>query len=158
AMQRGRRFIKSLNSEFPHIKILFLLGPSLTHDQVRGGRDGYSLLAPFVEGMCQAAGPGTQITDGFEQSYNYRTRASFEEGRNDILAARELFTDKQAFDRVMKVGFGLWLDYGSNVQTWRADRPDLNYFHPETWQTAIYHALGQADEYVWIYTQEMNWW
>jgi hypothetical protein len=46
------------------LKILCLFGPALS----LAGQS-YDLLAPFPEGMCRAATPGTTIIDGYEQSY-----------------------------------------------------------------------------------------
>ncbi len=132
----------------------------MTYDfeRTQGDKAPYLLLAPFIEGMCQGADAGTQITDAFEQSYNYRSRTAFEVGRANILAARQLFTDKAAFDRHMHVGFCLWIDYGSNRRPWSPTEFDHNYFQPQTWQNAVHYALSYSDKYLWVHTERLNWW
>ncbi len=160
AIHRGEQVMKAINAEFPNIQILCLFGPALRWDCSRGGNDRYLLLVPFIEGMCRAADAGTRITDGFEQSYGYRTRTSFRQGRKDILGARHLFEDKKAFDDHMRVGFGIWIDNGSNKQPWQTDTAkfNLNYFQPASWQNAIYYALQNSDHYIWVYSEQLNWW
>jgi hypothetical protein len=159
--ERGSEFMKVINSEFPNIKILCLLGPALTYGQQRADKGGYSLLAPFVEGMSAAADAGTEITDGFEQSYMYRTQTSFAQGRKDILAARNGFANPSLYDKAMRVGFGLWMDNGSNGPTgrpWDPTKFSTNYFQPDTWQSAIYYSLSYSDKYVWVYSEAFDWW
>lgn len=154
-MERGEEFMRAINSEFPNIKILCLFGPALSLN----GKS-YDLLAPFLEGMCRAATPGTQIIDGYEQAYGFRTKEAFEEGRRTMKErSRALFQDKAAFDRVMRAGFGLWLDNGSNRRGgWFPDSPEKNYFQPDTYQQAVHYALSYSDRYVWIYSERLNWW
>jgi hypothetical protein len=158
ARARGQQFMRAVNAQFPNIKIFFLFGPTLTHQHEQYNQKGYMLLAPFVEGMCQAADAGTKITDAYEQSYGYRTLLSFKSGRETILSSREAFEDKAAFDRVMRVGFGLWLDNNSGKRGWHPDEPSRNVFQPNTWQTAINGALQYSDEYVWLWNERLNWW
>ncbi len=158
AIRRGEQFIKAVNARLPTTQILCLFGPALSYDQSQGGQTGYALLAPFVEGMCRGADIGTRIADGFEQSYMYRTEASFQVGRKDILTARSLFEDKKAFDDHMQVAFGLWMDNDSGKHPWQTDEFELNYFQPDTWQRAIYYALHYSDHYIWVYSQAFNWW
>ena len=158
ARKRGQEAMRAINREFPNIRIFFLFGPTLSYNAGRGGSTGYSLLAPFIEGMCVAADGGTRITDGYEQSYNYKFPTSFIEARKQITGARETFDDKSAFDHVMRVGFGLWLDNDSGKWGWHPDDPSQNWFTPKEFQSAVYNALSQADEYVWVYSERFNWW
>jgi hypothetical protein len=156
--QRGEQFIRAVNAELPNAKILCLFGPGLTFGNERAGKQQYALLAPFIEGMCRGADAGTRIIDGCEQSYMYRTRAGFAAGREDMLLARTTFADPGLFDRRMRVGFGLWLDNGSNDRPWDLNDFDNNYFLPATWQNAIHWGLSTSDEYVWVYSQTPDWW
>lgn len=158
ARYRGEQFMGTICSEFDSPKILMLFGPALTSSYQRGGKHDYRLLAPFVEGMCRGADGGSQIIDGFEQSYGYRTTLAFAEGRKAILAARETFSDKQAFDHFMRVGFGLWNDCDSGHRGWYPDQPELNYFQPDTFQTAVFGGLSYSDEYVWVWREKLGEW
>jgi hypothetical protein len=157
AILRGRQFMQAINKEFPNIQILCLFGPSFSYSYERGGQTKYNLIAPFIEGMCLAADEGTRITDGYEQSYMYRFRTSFEVGRREILAGRNAFDDQKAFDRVMRVGFGLWTDNDSGKHPWSTTDFDANFFQPNTYQSAIYNALSHCDNYVWVYCERLSW-
>jgi hypothetical protein len=158
ARDRGRELMRAVNAEFPNIKILCLFGPSLTHSNLLVSNHHYRLLAPFIDGMCQVATPGTQIIDGFETSYGYRTQVSFDNGRETQLASWDTFEHKSDFDRVMRVGFGLWMDNNSGHLGWHPDEPLLNHFRPDTWQTAIFSALTRTDEYVWVWHERYDLW
>jgi hypothetical protein len=158
ARRRGREFIRAVNSQLPNAKILCLFGPSLTFGMQRSGEAVYSLLAPFIEGMCGAADAGTRIIDGYEQSYMYRTRQSFAAGRRDVQLARQAFADPSLYDRAMRVGFGLWMDFDSGKRPWDTRTFENNYFQPDTWQDAVYHGLCASDGYVWVYVERLNWW
>jgi hypothetical protein len=68
ARERGQQFMRSVNAQFPGIRIFFLFGPTLTHQHQQYDQKQYMLLAPFIEGMCQAADAGTTIADAYEQS------------------------------------------------------------------------------------------
>ena len=158
ARYRGEQFMSVICSEFPSPKVLMLFGPTLTAAEMRGGKHDYRLLAPFIEGMCRGADGGAQIIDGYEQSYGYRIPLAFAEGRKSILAAREIFQDKAAFDRVMRVGFGLWTDCDSGHRGWYPRQPELNHFQPDTFQSAVFGALSYSDEYVWVWREKLGEW
>ncbi len=158
ARKRGQEVMQAINSEFPDIRILCLFGPSCTAVRLATNNHHYRLLAPFIDGMCSVATPGTQIIDGYEQSYGYRTEVLFKDGRAAQKASRKLFVDKTAFDRVMRVGFGLWMDNNSGQLGWHPNEVQLNYFQPDTWQTAIYYALAYSDEYVWTWHEKFDVW
>ena len=158
AKQRGEEFIRAVNSQVPNAKILCLFGSALTFGEQRSGEDGYNLLASFLEGACSAGDAGTRVIDGFEQSYMYRTKTSFREGRKDNQLARLTFADPTAFDRGMRVGFGLWMDNDSKKRPWDTQNFVNNLFQPDTWQDAIHYSLCASDEYVWVYVERLNWW
>jgi len=158
ARQRGREIMRAMNSEFPDIKVMFLLGPGYTTAHTVAGNHKYRLLLPFIDGMCEVAAQGTQIIDGYEQSYGFRTPISFEDAVANQKQAKNFFQDKNAFDRVMRVGFGLWMDNNSGAIGWHPTEPEKNHFQPGTWQTAIHYALKNSDEYVWIWHERYNLW
>jgi hypothetical protein len=158
ALERGQQFMRAVNAQFPGIQIFFLFGPTLTQSHQQYDQEQYMLLAPFIEGMCRAADEGTTITDAYEQSYGYRTALAFKSGRQKILASRAIFDDKAAYDRVMRVGFGLWLDYNSGKRGWHPEDPSRNHFQPNTWQNAINGAMQYSDRYVWLWNERLNWW
>jgi len=144
ATERGQQFMKAINAEFPDVKILCLYGPTRTGFTPAWQ---YDLLKPFIEGMCDTAASGTEIIDGYKQYPNYRDESSFIKARRDTIkgSARDQFADKGAFDRVMRAGFCLQLD---EPVFWRR----------KAFQTALHHALSHSDEYVWVFSERVNWW
>lgn len=144
AIERGQQFVGAINREFPDVKILCLYGPTRTGFAPAWQ---YDLLRPFIEGMCRAAATGTEIIDGYKQFPNYREESSFKNARQDTIkgSSRTKFTDKAAFDRVMRAGFCLQLD---EPVLWRR----------KAFQTAIHYALSHTDEFVWVFSERVNWW
>jgi len=162
ARKRGQEFMQAINAEFPDITILALFGPSLVNQRLKvDPRDkvAYSLLADFYDGMMAVATPQTTLVDGFEQSYPYRTEASFREARKLILeVGKELSSFPAAFARHLRAGFGLWMDYNSGRLGWHPEDLTRNHFTPNSFQSAVHFALKHSDRYVWIYTERLNWW
>ncbi len=154
AKLRGRQVMQAINSEYPGVQILFLFGPSFSDYHIREGNDKYLLLTYFIEGMADAADSGTHITDGYEQSYSYRIPAAFRDGREAILDAKHLFTDKAVFDRVMRVGFGLCLDDDTGF----ANDPASIAQRLPAKKSAVYNALLYTDRYVWTWHATWNGW
>src|SRR6185437_10528212 len=99
---------------------------------------------------------GTEIIDGFEQSYGYRVEQAFASGRESILRASDRY--KRPFNNVMRVGFGLWTDNGSGQRGWWPDQPEKNYFRPATWQNAVHFSLAYSDQYVWVWREKIHEW
>jgi hypothetical protein len=153
--QRGAEFMRAINGEFPEVKILLAWGPATSLRD--NGR--YDLLAPFVDGMAAVATPSTQLIDGYEQAYGYKDRVNFEKGRTEMkVKSRELFKNKAAFDRIVRSGFGLWLDYNSARKPWGMSDFSTHHFSPDQFENAVRSALDVSDRYVWIYSERLNWW
>jgi hypothetical protein len=159
ARQRGREIMRAINSEFPDIKMLCLFGPSGSLRGVEDQGGAYYLLAPFYEGMCEVATPGTQLIDGYELAYGFLKQQEFEHGRErQLVDARKLFKNKDNFDRFVRAGFGLWMDNPWSKNDWDPVHVERNFFTPEKWQTAIHYALKYSDEYVWVWHEKYNLW
>ncbi len=149
---------------YPDLTVFLTFGYSLAWKQTDGGRKplaecSYGLLAPFLDGMIEAARGRTRIVDGHELSYGYREAAAFIAARRAIASdAAAMAADRAAYGRVVSAGFGLWLDYDWRKKGWNTRDPEKNYFTPAGFETAFRAALEQCDEYVWIYTETPRWW
>ena len=150
---RGREFMQAFNSEFEGLTILLPLGFDLaSHDP-----EEYRLLAPFLDGMLEAATPGTLIFDGWEWAYGYKNESQFEKARQIILErGAERTTAEVEFGRHYRASFGLWIDYSGKV--WDGEDFSKNYFTPDEFEQAVRSALKYTDRYVWIYSHKANWW
>jgi hypothetical protein len=164
ARRRGREVMSAFQEGFPGLTVLLTFGHSLPRTKSRGGQVplsgcDYGLLAPFLDGMVEAAEGGSRVVDGFELSYGYRDRAKFDEGyrlmKEGVLP---IVADGQKYGRVTSAGFGLWLDYDWRKEGWEAVDPSKNYFTPGSFEASLRRALERSDEFVWIYTETPRWW
>lgn len=151
----GRDFMSALTQEYPGINILLTYGYHLAG---RGGgkpeSNEYALLSSFLDGMRKAASPGSLIIDGWEFSYGYKMDDQFKAARDLIYkeAGERPVTDRAGS---WQCGFGIWLD---NRQVWHGNDFAGNYFTPEEFLASLRFGMKYADRYVWIYSQEANWW
>jgi len=154
AKKRGEEFMRAINSEYPGITILCLLGPSFDREN-----EDYGLLPAFYEGMCREADPNSRIIDGYEQAYHFKQEADFRFGRKVMKEeARKFFSDSSLYDKFIRPGFGLFLDAKSRENGWHPDEPEKNFFTAEQWEKSVNLALLYSDEYVWIYSERLSWW
>lgn len=159
--ERGREFIRAINQEYRNLSILMLFGPSLTYRAQGEGalkNTGYSLLAPFCDGMAEAATSNTTLIDGYEFAYSYRTPDEFAQGRRTILSSIDKSLNPQALGKRLRVGFGIWADYDSLKRGWHPEDFSKNYFTPAQLRASLHHALNASDQYVWVYSERLRWW
>jgi hypothetical protein len=155
--ERGKRFMEIIQTELSDAKILSLL---LMHPIVQGWEN-YTLFKPFFEGMLEAALPTVQFIDGNEMSYYFLNAEDFDNG---ILEIRELYSaiDPSLSDKYqaqVKVANAVFVDGLLNL--WRSPRFIGYYFANDAERLSFiqhntYHALRTADEYVWIYNENIN--
>lgn len=159
---RGREFMRAINAEYPDITILFLLGPSFGHKAHPAGKpeeSSYTLLPAFIDGMCEAATPGTVIVDGYEQSYPFRRLSFFQKARAEILEkCRELSLCPTEYAEHVRVGFGVWVDYDRVRVGWHPDDFNKNYYTPAEFRNSLSYALETSDRYVWVWSEGPRWW
>ncbi len=164
ARRRGREVMTAFQEGFPGLTVLVTFGHSLLWKQSGGGKkpladcaDG--LLAPFLDGMFEAAAGNSRLVDGHELSYGFRDPALFVKARDVIkIKAAGLAADPARYRRQVSAGFGLWLDYDWPKYGWNTGRVESNYFTPERFASSLRAALEQSDEYVWLYTEKPRWW
>ncbi len=160
--ERGREFIKAINAEYPDITILFLLGPSYGNKAYPAGKpeeSSYALLPVFIDGMCEAAAPGTVIVDGYEQSYPFRRLGFFQKARREILTkCRKLSLCPADYAKHVRVGFGVWVDQDRAHVGWHPDDFNKNYYTPAEFRNSLAYALETSDKYVWVWSEGPRWW
>lgn len=164
ARRRGFEVMSAFQQGYPNLTIFLTFGYSLPWHETSKGKKAladcrYGLLAPFLDGMVSAARGHTRLIDGFELSYGYKTAAQFASARREV--TQELLPivhDANKYREVFTVAYGLWLDHDWRKVGWNSDRPEANYFSPETLASTVHAALQVADEYVWIYSETPRWW
>jgi len=164
ARVRGRHVMRAFQDGYPGLTVFLSFGHSLPWALSERGRKPlaetpYGLLAPFLDGMLEAARDRTRVVDGYELSYGYvesrhldEARQMVEEGVQPIVGAPDAYRER------LRLGFGLWLDYDWRHRGWSHDRPSANYYSPDRFEAILVAALRTTDEYVWIYGETPRWW
>jgi hypothetical protein len=108
----------------------------------------YDLLPAFLDGILDvlALQPGSTFTDGFEDAYGYKKLNQFVKAVDDIQGAAQGSRNPDAYATLVKVGFGLWVDYRGNTA----------YFTPAQFGMAAFYAKLLASRFVWIYSERMG--
>jgi hypothetical protein len=162
ARRRGAQFMAKVQEIMPKpvVHTFFLLSP------LRGRpapHDNYALLPAFLNGMLDAAVPGTVITDGNEGSYHYENERQYVDSCRAIHGAADgplVAAENRAKYRAhVQCAQALYVDHLFNL----GDRVDIGAFM-SPWERArwfehnCYWALSTSDCYVWLYSENMNWW
>ncbi len=164
ARLRGAEVMRAFQEGYPGLTVFLTFGYSLPWVESEHGKKPlaqcrYGLLAPFLDGMVDAAGGDTRIVDGYELSYGYKTRAQFAAARKTVeQGLLPIVANPEKYRRVFSAGFGIWLDHDWRKQGWHIENPAENYFSPEGFETSVRAALQEADGYVWIYSETPRWW
>ncbi len=161
---RGREVMQAFQEGYPDLTVFLTFGYSLPWLESSSGKGSladvhYGLLAPFLDGMIEAAKGRTRIVDGHETAYGYKNAAQFAAARKGT--TQELLPivrDPAPYARVLSIGFGIWMDHDWRKAGWNTEDPSKNYFSPEALENSVREALQQADEYVWIYSETPRWW
>ena len=156
--------MRALQEGYPGLTVFLSFGHSLPWVLSERGRKPlaetpYGLLAPFLDGMLEAARDRTRLVDGYELSYGFLEPGHFGEARQLIERdVQPIVGVPEAYRTRLGFGFGLWLDYDWRHRGWSAGEPSRNYFTPDRFETALVAALRATDEYVWVYSETPRWW
>jgi len=163
--RRGREVMEAFQGGFPDLTVFLTFGYGVPWLEMRQGATSlaaceYGLLAPFLDGMVDAAKGRTRLVDGYEPAYFHnkdtaRFAAAYRMLTADLLP---IVADPQRYRRLLSVGFGLFMDYGPEGRRWNGADGSANYYTPGEFETSVRAALAAADEYVWIYTETPRWW
>ncbi len=162
--RRGSEIMQAFQQGYPGLTVFLTFGYSLPWLESYQGKGSladcnYGLLAPFLDGMVEAAQSKTRLIDGHEISYGYKTAEQFAAARKamrqDLLL---IVRDPKKYQQVFQLGFGIWLDHDWRKRGWDTNDVAKNYFSPESLETGVREALRQSDQYVWIYSETPRWW
>jgi hypothetical protein len=172
--KRGAEFITALQEELPILRLLTFFQLAIAGDLVderdpkrleeRLSQNGYGLLPAFLNGMLDAIAPGVRIIDGNENAYYYTNADSYFRAYHYMKQrALSLIAPENRDEYVAQVQAGMAL-YIDQVMALRPPAGEFlcYYMTPEeraAWfQHNVYYALTTTDEYVWCYSERMNWW
>ena len=162
--RRGREVMEAFQEGYPGLTIFLTFGYSLPWLESGAGRGAlaechYGLLAPFMDGLLEAARGKTRLVDGHEISYGYKEAAQFITAYQTMQSGLlPIVRDPERYHRSVSLGFGVWMDQDWRKHGWNVEDVSKNYFTPEAFEISVRAALTTADEYVWIYTETPRWW
>ncbi|MGB8690236.1 MAG: hypothetical protein WCD53_23295 [Microcoleus sp.] len=171
--KRGNQFMQVLQQEIPGVKVFSLFQLSHLKDLLNEpmpermsqlSAESNGLLPAFLNGMLDVAKANTTIVDGNEFSYYYAGKQDFFEARKLIQERLLTFVDeknRQKYAKQVQVGHALYIDYLFDLGKPQESRVS-HYLTPQQRQQWLehntYYGLSTSDEYVWCYSEEMNWW
>jgi hypothetical protein len=119
------------------------------------------LLAPFIDGLIEAAGRQVQLFDGGEFTYTYITKGQYNKARQivrqDVLPL--VGVDRQLYEENFKIANAVWLDclYGVWSPKWDSKDFSRNFWQPAEFQLAVANAMRASDKYTWVYAERVVW-
>ncbi len=173
--QRGEQFMHALESEIPapvlltffHVSLYGKLMDEKNLVQLERKLEGehWGLMPDFLIGMLKGASKGARFVDGNEMSYYYTSSEAFFRAYHTIRerALNIIPTELRAkYSRQVQVGSALYVDHLYALREPKEAAKLANLLTPEErtkwFEHNAYYALYTTDEYVWCYSERMNWW
>ena len=172
--QRGVQLMRAFEQPMPGATILTFFHVSLydrwatlpeAERTERLAREDWGLMPDFFVGMLEGASPKARFIDGNENAYYYTSREQYFRAYHAIrerargLVPAEL---REKYEQQVRAGQALYVDQNFAL---RQPNPEqyLSYrMTPEDrakwFEHNTYWALYTTDEYVWCYSERMNWW
>jgi hypothetical protein len=174
ARRRGAQFMAALQEGMPRLKVLGLYQLAMfaglanepdpaRRDQILASHN-YALYLPFIDGMLDAVGPDTRLIDGNEMSYYYEGSLPYYRAFHTMrqgVAPLVSPANRAAYRAHVDAGQALYVDQVLGLRA-PATRFLSHFMEPadqRRWFAHnVYWALETSDEYVWCYSERMNWW
>ena len=169
---RGRQFMQAIQDEYPdcivHTFFTFSLfrsifdekDPEKAHQRLEAFS--YSLFPAFLNGMLDVMAPTITLTDGNEPAYYYTNSESFFRAFHDMRHGALKLVDPAnvtKFKTQCQASQALYVDH---LFDYRTRRYISHYMTPEErarwFEHNTYYALKTSDEFVWLYSEKMDWW
>ena len=164
---RGNQIMTAFQQGFPDLTLFTSFGYSLPGAQSGNNpanlaAASYGLLAPFMDGLFDAATGGTTIVDGYELSYPISVRrhgvstidAAMNTQKTGVLPI--VAADHTKYADHLSASFATWMDFPAPA--WNPDNPSSNYNTPSDIEETLKASLARVDEYAWLYTEKPRWW
>lgn len=173
--QRGQQFMDAMQSQNPDVKVLmfhqYQMLYDVTHNPDPAKREAtlaaaaYGLYLPFLNGMLSAIKGNAQMIDGNENSYYYQNPTQFYTAYWQMREGAKVDVPKELWGKYEtneKAAQALYVDrlfslrpetFGYQISAGMTPEERAQWFEQNT-----YYALKTSQEYVWLYSEKMNWW
>jgi hypothetical protein len=173
--QRGQQFMETMQSQIPDVKVLmfhqYQMLYAVAHNPDSAKREAtlaaanYGLYLPFLNGMLSVINKNAQMIDGNEGSYYYQKPAQFYEAYWQMREGARINVPKELLEKYEtneKSANALYVDrlfslrpetFGYQISAGMTPEERAQWFEQNT-----YYALKTSQEYVWLYSEKMNWW
>ena len=172
--QRGAQLMRAFERELPGATILSFFHVSFydryanLSDAQRAEKlikESWGLMPDFFVGMLEGASPKARFIDGNENAYYYTSREQYFRGYHAI-AQRALgllpSQLRERYQRQVQVGQALYVDQNFALRQPDTERYVSYRMTPEErakwFEHNTYWAMYTTDEFVWCYSERMNWW
>lgn len=160
--KRGKQFMQALQTEKPDVKILcfWLLG--LVSEQTQSlpiDQTGMALYPFFVEGMLEGKNKSSEIIDGNESSYWYKTPESFVTSGEYLRDNGSKLIKKSLQSKFKEVSLAQSVYFDGIYGKLPGTEKHFDKQPSEQWLGEnLYNAYKTTDKYVWFYNEKINWW
>jgi hypothetical protein len=172
--ERGAQLMRAFETPMPGATVLTFFHVSMfdrfatlpdAQRAERMAKEKWGLMPDFYVGMLEAASPKARFIDGNENSYYYTSSEQYFRAYHAIRQRGCGFMPpefREKYQRQVQAGQALYVDHDFALR-----QPDtgkyLSYrMTPEDrtkwFEHNTYWALYTTDEYVWLYSERMNWW
>lgn len=172
--QRGAQLMRAFEKRMPGATILTFFHVSL-YDRFadlpeaertqRLAAERWGLMPDFFVGMLEGASPQARFIDGNENAYYYTAREQYFRAYHAIhqralhLVPPEF---REKYERQVQAGQALYVDQNFALRQPNTEKYLSYRMTPEErskwFEHNTYWALYTTDEYVWCYSERMNWW
>jgi hypothetical protein len=172
--QRGAQLIRTFEDRMPGATILTFFHVSLfdrfatlpeAEQTQRLAKERWGLMPDFFVGMLEGASPEARFIDGNENAYYYTSREQYFRGYHAMRErARGLVPPelREKYERQVRAGQALYVDQNFALRQPNTEKYLSYRMTPEErakwFEHNTYWALYTTDEYVWCYSERMNWW
>lgn len=170
--RRGRTFIAALQEHMPKLKVLSFFELALYQDLVdepdptvrkqRLQKLWMPLLPAFYMGMLDGASPDVVFIDGNESAYYYESPEAYYRAYHLIRQHAQAMVPealRPKYNAQVQAGMALYIDQTLARRTTPTTSHHLTAEQQlRFFEHNVYYALATSDEYVWCYSERMNWW
>jgi hypothetical protein len=172
--KRGAQLMRAFEQRMPGATVLTFFHVSLfdrfadmpeAERAQQLSKEGWGLMPDFFVGMLEGASPQARFIDGNENAYYYTSREQYFRAYHAIRQrARGLVPPqlRDKYERQVQAGQALYVDQNFALRQPNTEKYLSYKMTPEErsrwFEHNTYWALYTSDEYVWCYSERMNWW